>query len=67
MNFLDTQKKIIEIIEKLTSNTSSILSEKVFNIAAEVGIGDNLVNDCLEQLIEDKYIAVPVHGVIKKK
>jgi hypothetical protein len=62
----DNITAVKQIIEKLTTKTTSILSEKVFNQAAEVGIGDMLVQDCLNQLVEDKFISMPVHGIVKK-
>jgi hypothetical protein len=58
--------KVKTIIEKLTEDTNSIFSEKVYNLAAELGIGDLHVKDSLHELMEENYIDEPVLGVIKK-
>ncbi|MDP3919116.1 MAG: hypothetical protein Q8Q35_04420 [Nanoarchaeota archaeon] len=63
----DTKTTIKDIIEKLTTETKSILAEKVFNIAAERGIGDMLVRDCLNQLSEENFITQPIHGILCRK
>jgi len=62
----DNLTNVKKIIDKLTIDQHSILSEKVFNLAAELGIGDNLVQDCLNQLREDKYIAMPMPSIVKR-
>lgn len=54
------------IVDKLTLETRSVISEKVFNLAAELGIGELLVRESLHQLIQDNYICEPIQGVIKK-
>jgi len=38
----------------------------VYNIAAELGLGECIVHDCLHQLLEENYICEPVCGVLKK-
>ena len=62
----DTKDRVRTIIEKLTANTTSVFSEKVYNLAADVGIGDMLVLDCLQSLKEDRFISEPVMGVLKR-
>ena len=62
----DTKSTVKTIIEKLTADTKSILSEKVFNIAADRGIGDVLVKDSIQELVEDNFIAIPIHGVLRR-
>ena len=62
----DTKASVRGIIDKLTVQTPSILSEKVFNIAAELGIGDLLVQDSLNQLIDENFITMPMAGVVKR-
>jgi hypothetical protein len=62
----DNKTTVQNIIEKLTGNSSSILSEKVFNIAAESGLGDLIVKDCIKQLVEENFVAEPVRGVLRK-
>ena len=62
----DATTIVKEIIEKLTLKTTSTLSEKVFNIAAERGIGDILVSESIQKLVEDNFISEPVCGVLKK-
>jgi hypothetical protein len=62
----DNLTNVKKIIDKLTIDQHSILSEKVFNLAAELGIGDNLVQDCLNQLREDNYIAMPMPSIVKR-
>ena len=63
----DNLTSIRKIIDKLTMQSTTVLSEKVFNLAAEMGIGDALVKDCLDQLAKEKYISMPMHGLLKKK
>tara|TARA_Y100000310_G_scaffold339045_1_gene430501 strand:- start:2849 stop:3046 length:198 start_codon:yes stop_codon:yes gene_type:complete len=62
----DTKTTVKVIIEKLTADTKSILSEKVFNLAADRGIGDIIVKDSIQQLVEENFISVPVHGVLRR-
>ncbi len=62
----DTKASIKGIIEKLTTNTRSVFSEKVFNLAADLGIGEMLVSDSLNELMEEQYIAEPVRGVLRR-
>ena len=56
-----------EIIQKLTIDTPSVLSEKIYNVAAEFGLGDMLVHDCLSQLVEENFISEPMQGVLKRR
>lgn len=58
--------KVKGIIDKLTADTNSILSEKIYDLAAELGIGDLHVKDSINELMEENYIDQPVLGVIKK-
>tara|TARA_Y100000310_G_C20451326_1_gene700881 strand:+ start:671 stop:862 length:192 start_codon:yes stop_codon:yes gene_type:complete len=60
------KEKVKGIIEKLTTETNSILSEKIYDLAAELGIGDLHVKDSIHELMEENYIDQPVLGVIKK-
>ena len=62
----DIKEDVKNIVEKLTSETKSVLSEKIFNLAAELGIGELLVRESLHELKKDNYIVEPVMGVIKK-
>ncbi|MBS3170924.1 hypothetical protein J4223_04050 [Candidatus Woesearchaeota archaeon] len=63
---MDAKVSVKVIIDKLTLDTKSIFSEKVYNIAAELGLGECIVHDCLHQLLEENYICEPVCGVLKK-
>ncbi len=58
--------KVKGIIEKLTEDTNSVFSQKIYDLAAEFGIGEGHVKSSLQELEEDKYITEPVIGVIKK-
>jgi hypothetical protein len=58
--------KVKGIIEKLTEGTNSVFSHKIYDLAAEFGIGEGHVRSSLEELEEDKFITEPVMGVIKK-
>lgn len=62
----DTKTSIRGIIEKLTLDTRSIFSHKVFDIAAEMGLGEMIVKDCLQQLMEEKFISEPMQGVLRR-
>ena len=62
----ETKNSIKSIIEKLTADTKSVFSDKVFNLAADLGIGEILVQDSLHQLMEENFIAEPVRGVLKR-
>jgi len=60
------KEKVKGIIDKLTTETNSILSEKIYDLAAELGIGDLHVKDSIHELMDENYIDQPVLGVIKK-
>ncbi|MFH1972037.1 MAG: hypothetical protein ABIJ18_01010 [archaeon] len=60
----DIKEDIKIIVDKLTLETKSVFSEKVFNLAADLGIGELLVRESLHQLMEDNYIAEPMQGII---
>lgn len=62
----DTKTSIRSIIEKLTIENRSVFSEKVFYIAAELGIGEMLVKDCLQQLMDENFITEPMQGVLRR-
>ena len=62
----DTKASIRGIIEKLTMETKSVFSHKVFDIAAEMGLGEIIVRDCLQKLVEENFISEPMHGVLKR-
>jgi hypothetical protein len=62
----DNKTTIQQIIEKLTAGSMSTLSEKVYNLAAERGLGDGIVDDCIQQLVEENFIMEPVRGVLKR-
>jgi len=63
---MDAKVSIKVIIDKLTLDTASVFSEKVYNIAAELGLGECIVHDCLNQLMEENYICEPMMGVLRK-
>jgi len=63
---VDTKKSIKSIIDNLTTQNSSVFSEKVYNIAAEFGIGEHIVKDCINQLIQENFICEPMCGVLKR-
>ena len=62
----DIKEDVKNIVNKLTIDTSSVFSEKVYYLAGELGIGELLVKESLQELINDKFIAEPVMGIIKK-
>ena len=63
---MDAKVSVKVIIDKLTLDSRSVFSEKVYNIAAEMGLGEYIVQDCLQQLMAENYICEPVIGVLKK-
>ncbi len=63
---MDAKVSVKVIVDKLTLETKSIFSEKVYNIAAEMGLGECIVQDCLQQLMAENYICEPVCGVLRK-
>ncbi len=62
----DTKTSIRGIIEKLTLESRSVFSEKVYYVAAEMGLGEMIVQDCLQQLIQENFISEPMHGVLQR-
>ncbi len=62
----EVKSSIKTIIEKLTTETKSVFSDKVFNLAADIGIGEILVQDSLNELMEENFIAEPMRGVLKR-
>lgn len=62
----DTKTSIRGIIEKLTLESRSVFSEKVFYVAAEMGLGEMIVQDCLQQLIQENFISEPMQGVLRR-
>ena len=62
----DTKASIRVIIEKLTLESRSVFSHKVFDIAAEMGLGEMIVKDCLQQLMDDHFISEPMQGVLRR-
>ena len=62
----DTKGSIRKIIERLTIEGRSVFSEKVFLLAGELGIGELVVQDCLQQLIQENFISEPMQGVLRK-
>ncbi len=62
----DTKTSIRGIIEKLTLESRSVFSEKVYYVAAEMGLGEMIVQDCLQQLIQENFISEPMQGVLKR-
>lgn len=62
----DTKASIRGIIEKLTSESRSVFSEKVYYVAAEMGLGEMIVRDCIQQLLDEKFISEPMQGVLKR-
>ena len=62
----DTKGSIRNIIEKLTADSRSVFSEKVFYIAGEMGIGEMIVKDCIQQLMDENFIAEPMSGVLRR-
>lgn len=63
---VDTKNSVKGIIEKLMAQTCSVFSEKVYNIAAEMGLGEHIVKDCINQLIQENFICEPMCGVLRK-
>ncbi|MAG78121.1 hypothetical protein CL616_02020 [archaeon] len=62
----DIKTDIKNIVDKLTNDTNSVFSEKIYNLAADLGIGEILVKESLLELMDDNYICEPVMGIIKK-
>ena len=62
----DTKSSIRGIIEKLTLESRSVFSEKVYHVAAELGFGEMIVKDCLQQLLEENFISEPMQGVLRR-
>ncbi|MBT3985844.1 hypothetical protein HOD38_04410 [archaeon] len=62
----DIKEDVKNIVNKLTIDTSSVFSEKIYYLAGELGIGELLVKESLQELINDKFIAEPVMGIIKR-
>jgi len=62
----DTKTSIRGIIEKLTLESRSVFSEKVYHVAAEMGLGEMIVKDCLQQLLEENFISEPMQGVLRR-
>lgn len=63
---VDTKTSVKTIINKLTSDSKSTFSEKVYHLAGEFGIGEAIVQDCLNQLKEENFICEPMCGVLRK-
>jgi hypothetical protein len=66
MKVTDTKTSIKGIIEKLTTETTSVFSIKVFNLAADLGIGEMLVQSSIHELMEENFIREPVRGVLRR-
>ena len=62
----DTKASIRAIIEKLTLESRSVFSHKVFDIAGEMGLGEMIVKDCLQQLLDENFITEPMQGVLRR-
>ena len=62
----DTKTSIRGIIEKLTMESKSVFSEKVYYVAAEMGLGEMIVQDCLQQLIQENFISEPMQGLLRR-
>jgi len=62
----DAKVRIKSIIERLTTETRSIFSEKVFSLAAELGIGESHVKASLQELVAENFITEPMHGVLRR-
>ena len=62
----DIKEDVKNIVNKLTIDTSSVFSEKIYYLAGELGLGELLVKESLQELINDKFIAEPVMGIIKR-
>ncbi|MBI4447692.1 hypothetical protein HY643_01810 [Candidatus Woesearchaeota archaeon] len=58
-------QKVREIIEKLTKERESVLSEKVFFEAGELGIGETFVQKTIDELKEKNFLFEPMRGVLK--
>ena len=43
----DIKTDIKNIVDKLTNDTNSVFSEKIYNLAADLGIGEILVKESL--------------------
>jgi hypothetical protein len=63
---VDTKESIKWIIDNLTTQGSSVFSEKVYNVAAEFGIGEHMVKDCINQLIQENFVCEPMCGILRK-
>lgn len=62
----DPKGQIKDIILKLTKDKPAILTEKIFELAADFGIGDRSVNESIQELLMEQFIIEPVQGVIKR-
>ncbi|MBI5871951.1 hypothetical protein HZB88_02600 [archaeon] len=63
---MQAKEHVKNIIERLTSAKPIILAEKVFFVAGEFGIGENLVQEAIKELAEENFLAEPMPGVIKR-
>lgn len=62
----DFKDNIKGIISKLTKDSRSVFSHKIFFEAGEAGIGEWAVVESLNLLKEEKCIDEPIPGVIKR-
>jgi len=56
MENVDVKCVVKSIIERLTHDTKSIFSERIFLEAGELGIGESYVRQALEKLKEERYL-----------
>ncbi len=62
----DFKETVKGIISKLTKNSSSVFSDKVFFEAGEIGIGETYVHESLKVLKEENFIKEPIPGLLKR-
>lgn len=58
---------IKDIISKLTRDSSSVFSQKVFSEAGEFGIGEGIVIENIKLLKDEQFIQEPIPGVLKRQ
>lgn len=62
----DFKESVKGIISKLTKDSKSVFSQKVFYEAGEEGIGELAVIESINMLKEDRSIEEPIPGLIKR-
>ena len=62
----DFKDSIKDIISKLTLESRSVFSQKVFSEAGEIGIGEDYVANSIRSLKDENFICEPIPGVLKR-